>query len=134
MGEAMTTWTLQDLTPTPEEEEAWAMLEKEQEFIQQQKKERKDDMYWNNRIVKETIKYLHDGKEVTEYYYEISEVYYNDKDEPCGYCQATIGGETFDEMREVYSRMAEAFKFDILDASTDFNNKFNGGKDDGKEI
>jgi len=130
----MTTWTLQDLTPTPEEEEAWAMLEKEQEFIQQQKQEREDDMYWNNRIVKETIKYMHEGKEATEYYYEISEVYYNDKDEPCGYCQATVGGETFDEMREVYSRMAEAFKFDILDASTDFNNKFTEDEDDGKEI
>jgi hypothetical protein len=127
----MTTWTLQDYTP--EEDEAWAMLEKEQEYLQQQKKERKDDMYWNNRVVKETITYMHEGKEVTEYYYEISEVYYNDKDEPCGYCKATVGGETFDEMREVYSRMAEAFKYDVLDAKTDFNHKFNDEEDDGKE-
>jgi hypothetical protein len=118
----MTTWMLQDLPNTPEEDEAWAMLEKEQEYLQQ--KERKDDMYWNNRIVKETVKYMHDGQEVTEYYYEISEVYYNDKDEPCGYCKSTAGGETFDEMREVYSRMAEAFKFDVLDAKADFNHKF----------
>ena len=59
----MTTFTLQDYTP--EEDEAWAMMEKEQQYNQ----ERKDDMYWNNRVVKETVKYLHDDKEVVEYYY-----------------------------------------------------------------
>ena len=128
----MTTWTLQDLTPTPEEEEAWAMMEKEQEY--QQQTQRKDDMHWNNRIVKETIKYLHDGVEMVEHYYEISEVYYNDKNEPCGYCKSTAGGETFDEMREVYSRMAEAFKYDVLDADKDFNHKFDDEENDGKEI
>jgi hypothetical protein len=36
-------------------------------------------------------------------------------------------------MREMYSRMAEAFKYDTLDATTDFNHKFNE-EDDGKEI
>ena len=126
----MTTWTLQDYTP--EEDEAWAMMEKEQEYLEQQKR-KEDGMYWNNRIVKETVKYMHDGQEVVEYYYEISEVYYNDKDEPCGYCKSTAGGETFDEMREVYSRMAEAFKYDVLDATTDFNHKFSDEEDDGKE-
>ena len=130
----MTTWTLQDLSlTTPEEDEAWAMLEKEQEYLQQQKKERKGDMYWNNRIVKETITYLHDGVEMTEYYYEVSEVYYNDKDEPCGYCKATVGGETFAEANEVYERLAEAFNNPVLDAKTDFNHKFSE-EDDGKEI
>jgi predicted alpha/beta superfamily hydrolase len=123
----VTTWTLHDYTP--EEDEAWAMMEKEQQYEQ----ERKQNMYWNNRIVKETVKYMHDGEEVTEYFYEISEVYYNDKDEPCGYCKSTAGGETFDEMREVYSRMAEAFKYDVLDAKTDFNHKFDDEEDDGKE-
>lgn len=127
----MTTWTLHDYTP--EEDEAWAMKEKEQEY-EQQKKERKSNMYWNNRIVKETITYMHEDKEVTEYYYEISEVYYNDKDEPCGYCKSTAGGETFDEMRAVYSRMAEAFKFDVLDAKTDFNNKFEEDEEGGHEL
>ena len=131
----MTTWTLQDLSlTTPEEDEAWAMLEKEQEYLQQQKKERKGDMYWNNRIVKETIKYMHDGVEMTEYYYELSEVYYNDKNEPCGYCKATVGGETFAEANEVYERLAEAFNNPVLDANTDFNHKFNDEEDDGKEI
>jgi hypothetical protein len=134
----MTTWTLQDLTSTPEEDEAWAMMEKEQEYqqLKQQQKEKRDDMYWNNRIVKETITYWHEGKEVTEYFYELSEVYYNDKDEPCGYCRATIGGETLDELREVYIRMADAFSQanPVLDANTDFNHKFNDEEDDGKEI
>jgi hypothetical protein len=128
----MTTWTLQDLTPTPEEEEAWAMMEKEQEY--QQQKEKRDDMYWNNRLVKETITYWHEGKELIEHYYEISEVYYNDKDEPCGYCRATIGGETFAEAKEVYDRLAEAFDKPILDADTDFKHKFNEDEEDGKEI
>ena len=126
----MTTWTLHDYTP--EEDEAWAMLEKEQEYLERQKR-KEDGMYWNNRIVKETVKYMHDGKEITEHFYEISEVYYNDKDEPCGYCKSTAGGETFDEMRGVYSRMAEAFKYDVLDATTDFNHKFDDEEDDGKE-
>ena len=131
----MTTWTLQDLSlTTPEEDEAWAMLEKDQEYLQQQKKEWKGDMYWNNRIVKETIKYMHDGVEMTEYYYELSEVYYNDKNEPCGYCKATVGGETFAEANEVYERLAEAFNNPVLDANTDFNHKFNDEEDDGKEI
>jgi hypothetical protein len=132
----MTTWTMQDLTPTPEEEEAWAMMEKEQEYqqLKQQQKEKRDGMYWNNRIVKETIKYLHDGVEMTEYYYEVSEVYYNDEGKPCGYCRATIGGETFAEANEVYERMAEAFNDPVLDAETDFNNKFNEDEEDGKEI
>jgi hypothetical protein len=130
----MTTWTLQDLTPTPEEEEAWAMMEKEQEY--QQQKEKRDDMYWNNRLVKETITYWHEGKELIEHYYEVSEVYYNDKDEPCGYCKATLGGETLDELREVYIRLADAFSQSspVLDAETDFNNKFNEDEEDGKEI
>jgi len=135
----MTTWTLQDLSlTTPEEDEAWAIMEKEQEYqqLKQQQKEKRDDMYWNNRIVKETIKYLHEGKELTEYYYEISEVYYNDKDEPCGYCKATLGGETLDELRDVYIRLADAFSQEnpVLDAETDFKNKFTEEEDDGKEI
>ena len=125
----MTTWTLADYTP--EEDEAWAMMEKEQEYLQQ--KERKDDMYWNNRIVKETVKYMHEGKEVTEYYYEISEVYYNEKDEPCGYCKSTAGGETLEELKAVYERMAESFKYDVLDAKTDFHHKFNE-EEDGNEF
>jgi hypothetical protein len=90
-------------------------------------------MYWNNRVVKETITYTHEGEEITEHYYEMSEVYYNDKDEPCGYCKATVGGETFDDVREVYNRIAEAFKHDVLDAKTDFNNKFNEDDEGGKE-
>jgi len=124
----MTTWTLADYTP--EEDEAWALMEKEQQYEQ----ERKANMHWNNRVVKETYRYTHEGQEVVEHYYEISEVYYNDKNEPCGYCKSTAGGETFDEMRAVYSRMAEAFKYDVLDANTDFNHKFTEDEEDGNEF
>ena len=127
----MTTWTLADYTP--EEDEAWAIMEKEQQY-EQEKKERKGNMYWNNRVVKETVKYTHKGEEIIEYYYEISEVYYNEKDEPCGYCKSSASGETFDEMRAVYSRMAEAFKYDVLDADTDFNHKFEEDEEGGHEF
>jgi NADH:ubiquinone oxidoreductase subunit F (NADH-binding) len=91
-------------------------------------------MYWNNRIVKETVKYMHEGEEVTEYFYEISEVYYNDKDEPCGYCDPCLGGESVEEAKTVYERMAEAFTKPVLDSSKDFNHEFDRGEDGGKEI
>lgn len=127
----MTTFTTEDRIEALKAIEGDDEIEFAQTQEQQYNQERKANMYWNNRVVKETITYLHEGKEVTEYYYEISEVYYNDKDEPCGYCKSTAGGETFDDMRAVYSRMAEAFKFDVLDAKTDFNHKFN--EDDHEE-
>jgi hypothetical protein len=121
----MTTWTLQDFTP--EEEEAWAMMEKEQQYEQ----ERKQRMTWNNRIVKITTEY---GDGETETVYEICEVYYNGKNETVAYCDARLIGDTFDELREVYSRMTEAFKYPTLDSQTDFNHKFDDGENDGKEI
>jgi hypothetical protein len=122
----MTTWTLQDYTP--EEDEAWAMLEKEQEFIQQQFKERKQTMYWNNRLVR-----IVDDKFPDEVFIEVQEVYYNDKNEPCGYCDPCLGGESVEEAKTVYERMAEAFTKPVLDSSKDFNHKFDRGEDDGKE-
>lgn len=126
----MTTWTLHDYTP--EEDEAWAMKEKEQQY-EQEKKEREGNMYWNNRIVKDTISYIHEGEKITEHYYEVSEVYYNDKNEPCGYCQATVGGATLEELKQVYERMTEAMANPVLDAKTDFNHKFDE-EEDGNEF
>jgi hypothetical protein len=122
----MTTWTLQDYTP--EEDEAWAMLEKEQEFIQQQFKERKQTMYWNNRLVR-----IVEEKFPEEVFIEVQEVYYNDKDEPCGYCDPCLGGETVEEAKAVYERMAEAFTKPVLNSSKDFNHKFEDEEDDGKK-
>jgi hypothetical protein len=114
----MTNWDLKDYTP--EEEEAWAMMEKEQEY-EQQKKER-GNMYWNNRLVR-----------VDELFVEVQEVYYNDKDEPCGYCDPCLGGDSVEEAKQVYDRIAEAFTKPVLDAKTDFNHDFDRGEDDGKE-
>ena len=122
----MTTWTLADYTP--EEDEAWAMLEKEQEFIQQQLKERKQTMYWNNRLVR-----IVEDKFPDEVFIEVQEVYYNDKDEPCGYCDPCLGGESVEEAKQVYERIAEAFTKPVLDSSKDFNHKFDNEEDDGKE-
>jgi hypothetical protein len=120
----MTTWTLKDYTP--EEDEAWAMMEKEQEY-EQQKKER-GNMYWNNRLVR-----IVDDNFPDEVYIEVQEVYYNSKDEPCGYCDPCLGGDSVEEAKAVYARIAEAFTKPVLDSKTDFNHDFDRGEDDGKE-
>jgi len=91
-------------------------------------------MYWNNRVVRTLSRYEHEGQAVAEPYFEISEVFYNDKGQPCGYTSTSIGGETPEEMREVYERMAEAFEHPVLDAETDFNNKFEEDEEDGHEF
>ena len=122
----MTTWMLQDLPNTPEEDEAWAMLEKEQEYLKH--KERKETMYWNNRLVRIVEEQFPD-----EVFIEVQEVYYNDKDEPCGYCDPCLGGESVEEAKTVYERIAEAFTKPVLDSSKDFNHKFDREDDDGKE-
>jgi len=122
----MTTWMLQDLPITPEEDEAWAIMEKEQQY-EQEKKERKQTMYWNNRLVR-----IVEEKFPDEVFIEVQEVYYNDKDEPCGYCDPCLGGESVEEAKAVYERIAEAFTKPVLDSSKDFNHKFR--EEDGNEF
>jgi hypothetical protein len=87
-------------------------------------------MYWNNRIVRTVARYEHAGQAVIEPFFEVSEVFYNDKGEPCGYTNATVGGETLEEVRKVYERMAEALANPVLDAETDFGHDFNEDLDD----
>ena len=84
--------------------------------------------FWNHRVVRMPDDGL--GGE----WLEIQEVYYNDKDEPCGYCDPCLGGESVEEAKTVYERLAEAFTKPVLDSSKDFNNKFNEDEEDGKEI
>jgi hypothetical protein len=55
---------------------------------------------------------------------EIQEVYYNDKGEPCGYCNACMGSETLEGLALQVERFAECLKLPILDSTTDFNNKW----------
>jgi hypothetical protein len=108
----MTTWTLQDLPNTPEEDEAFKKLTEEQE---QQEAPRS---FWNHRLVRMPDDGL-DGD-----WLEIQEVYYNDKGEPCGYCNATAGSETMEGVALQVERFAECLKLPILDSTTDFNNKW----------
>jgi len=108
----MTTWTLQDLPNTPEEDEAFKKLTEEQE---QQEEPRS---FWNHRLVRMPA----DGIEGD--WLEIQEVYYNRKGEPCGYCNACMGSETLDGVALQVERFTECLKLPILDSATDFNNKW----------
>jgi hypothetical protein len=110
----MTTWTLQDLPNTPEEDEAFKKLTEEQE--QQDNGEPRS--FWNHRVVRMPA----DG--LDEDWLEIQEVYYNNKGEPCGYCNATAGSETLEGIALQVERFAECIKLPILNATTDFDNKW----------
>jgi len=108
----MTTWTLQDLPNTLEEDEAFKKLTEEQE---QQETPRS---FWNHRVVRMPD----DG--LGEEWLEIQEVYYNRKGEPCGYCNSCMGSETLEGLALQVERFAECLKLPILNATTDFANKW----------
>ena len=113
----MTTWTLQDLPNTPEEDEAFKKLTEDQE---QQEEDGEDEgrTFWNHRVVRMPKDGL-DGD-----WLEIQEVYYNRKGEPCGYCNACLGSETLDGVALQAIRFAKCLELPILDSATDFNNKW----------
>ena len=113
----MTTFTLQDYTP--EEDEAFKKLTEEQE-----QREGEGQTFWNHRVVRSL-------NEFNEIWFEISEVYYNQKGEPCGYCNSYVGGENMEELAEQIERHKKAMTLPILDSATDFNNKW--GDDYEKE-
>jgi hypothetical protein len=73
-------------------------------------------MYWNHRLVD-----LSEDNE-GEPWLEIQEVYYNDKDEPCGYCDPCVGGEDLNVLREQIERFAKCIEQPIL-KKTDFVGK-----------
>jgi hypothetical protein len=54
----------------------------------------------------------------------MSEVYYNDKDEPCGYCDAVIQGVSVEEAKKHLDKFAKAFTLPVLIGIKDFNHKF----------
>ena len=112
----MTTWTLQDLPNTPEEDEAFKKLTEEQQ--QQQEEADESRSFWNHRVVR-----MPDDGTGTQWY-EIQEVYYNRKGEPCGYCNSYVGGENMAELAEQIERHAKALVLPILDSGIDFNNKW----------
>jgi hypothetical protein len=110
----MTTWTLQDLPNTPEEDEAFKKLTEDQE-----RQEKEGQTFWNHRVVR-----IPD--ELGEQWFEVQEVYYNGKGEPCGYCNSYIGGETMEELKLQIERHSKALALPILDSATDFHNKWEG--------
>jgi hypothetical protein len=67
---------------------------------------------WNYRLVKQSSD-LYD-------YISICEVYYDEEKRPAMYCEATIGGDTLDEVKEVYKMVKEAFKAPTLTYPKDF--------------
>ena len=62
----------------------------------------------------------------------IQEVYYNDKDEPCGYCDPCFVGDDLAELRLQISRWAECLEQPILDATKDFVGKYNEDDEEGE--
>jgi len=108
----MTTWTLQDLPNTPEEDEAFKKLTEDQE-----RQEKEGQTFWNHRVVRIL-------DELGEQWFEVQEVYYNKQGEPCGYCNSYVGGENMEELAEQIERHSKALALPILDSATDFHNKW----------
>ena len=120
----MATFTMQDLNAipaTPEEDEAFKAMPSTTLTT-----EDKPSMFWNHRVV--DLSKDNQG----ETWFEIQEVYYNSDGQPCGYCSPCLGGESIDEIQIQIRRFTECLAHPILNAETDFNNKFDG-ENDGKE-
>lgn len=82
-------------------------------------------MFWNHRVV--DLSKDNDG----DSWLEIQEVYYNEKNEPCGHCNPCIGGETLDEIQIQIQRFTECLAHPILNAERDFVGSFDDGEEDG---
>lgn len=76
-------------------------------------------MYWNHRVVQ-----IVDPKFPKEVFFEVQEVYYNDKDQPCGYCDPCVGGENLDEIKLQIERFVECLNKPILVSNVDFNHEY----------
>jgi hypothetical protein len=74
--------------------------------------------FWNHRVV------LMPDDGLGNQWYEVQEVYYNRKGEPCGYCNSYVGGETMAELEEQIERHKKALTLPMLDSATAFNNKW----------
>lgn len=67
---------------------------------------------WNYRLVKEITDY--------EDYISLCEVYYDEENRPAMYCQATLGGDTVDDVKAEHRMVKEAFKAPVLTYPKDF--------------
>jgi hypothetical protein len=87
-------------------------------------------MYWNHRVVKTKTEYgVGENKEV-EILYQIQEVYYNQANEPCAYCDPCVLGDSMKELQEQVLRFTECLDAPVLDAETDFNHKLYEDEDE----
>ena len=67
---------------------------------------------WNYRLIKESP--INGGHTL------IAEVHYHQDGVPYGYSDATVLGDTLEEVQEVYKMMQPAFDNPVLNAKTDF--------------
>lgn len=90
-------------------------------------------MHWNHRVVKHTDKYFHEEEEIVEHTYEVHEVYYNSKNEPTGYTDASLTSETMEGLQIELERFAKALTQPVLDADTDFKGNYFEDEDDDED-
>lgn len=90
-------------------------------------------MHWNHRVVKHVSKYVHEEEEIVEDTYQICEVYYNGKDIPTGYCEASVVSETIEGLQEEVERFKRAIAQPILNADTDFTGDYNDDEEEEDE-
>ena len=64
-------------------------------------------MSWNYRVVE--LEGAEGGK-----YYEVKEVFYNRDGKPVGYCDATVIGDSFDEIVSVIGMMSKDVHKSVL--------------------
>lgn len=76
-------------------------------------------MFWNCRVV-----VVHEPEDETdEPLMEVCEVFYNEKNEPCGYSETSAMSETLEGLTEHLERMKDALALPVLRQS-DFVGRF----------
>jgi hypothetical protein len=76
-------------------------------------------MFWNCRVV-----VVHEPEDETdEALMEVCEVFYNEKNEPCGYSETSAMSETLEGLTEHLERMKDALALPVLRQS-DFVGRF----------
>jgi hypothetical protein len=76
-------------------------------------------MSWNYRVVR------FKGENEEDTYYELKEVFYNRDGSLMGYADATVSGESFDDIIKVLAMMKEDAHKSVIDEAEFFK----GGKD-----
>jgi len=78
-------------------------------------------MSWNYRVVR-----FKDEENEEDTYYELKEVFYNRDGSLMGYADATVSGESFDDIIKVLAMMKEDAHKSVIDESEFFK----GSKDE----